>query len=408
MTDVQKKLLELLTDVDGICKRENIKYYLCDDTAHAAVTEHCLYKNGCQVNIAMTPDNMCKFIEAVKKENRADRIVDSMMTNKAYPDFSASYADPNTTMIELPYKEEGKKPYIGVTIHMIRFKPKSRRKYYKITTNVWEYCHKNANEYPTLFKKSVVFGCNTVKNVFGEANLGRHLFKNWCDIFSANKKAEKIAIGMSKYIFDASLLKKEGAAVLEGKEYPVFGDVEAYLNKKYNCDDFRAIKPKYAVPSDTLMVSSLISYSDYVEKAKAMGVDFDAINQNRKTSSKLEKKVSEYNRRIGKYYAIVERTEKRFAMYETYMPMKENLLQLHKEGRYEELNELLHSYRSALWTCYKKGLGLCFDKEIFEITMNLLEMEGQDSYAKKLREMVPESHWEPMTITDYKGDSKQC
>ena len=40
--------------------------------------------------------------------------------------------------------------------------------------------------------------------------------------------------------------------------------------------------------------------------------------------------------------------------------------------------------------------------------LNLLEMEGQDSYAKKAREMVPESHWEPMTITDYKGESKQC
>ena len=60
-------------------------------------------------------------------------------------------------------------------------------------------------------------------------------------------------------------------------------------------------------------------------------------------------------------------------------------------------------YRSALWTFYKKGLGLCFDKEIFELTMEILRMEGSYSYVQKLREMVPAQHWEPMKVTDYKG-----
>ena len=31
-------------------------------------------------------------------------------------------------------------------------------------------------------------------------------------------------------------------------------------------------------------------------------------------------------------------------------------------------------------------------------------MEGSYAYVKKLRKLVPEKHWEPMVVTDYKGE----
>ena len=36
MTDIQQKLLNLLTDIHDICQRENIRYYLCKETALGA------------------------------------------------------------------------------------------------------------------------------------------------------------------------------------------------------------------------------------------------------------------------------------------------------------------------------------------------------------------------------------
>ena len=38
------------------------------------------------------------------------------------------------------------------------------------------------------------------------------------------------------------------------------------------------------------------------------------------------------------------------------------------------------------------------------MAMHILEMEDQAAYAKQLRTMVPENHWEPMVVTDYKGE----
>ncbi len=404
MKDIQEKLLELLTEIDNICKRENIKYYLCDETAHGAIMEQSLYDNCYRANIAMTTDNVCKFMGAVTKENRADRVLDSMLSNKSYPDFTVSYGDSNTMLMDLPYTLVGKVPCIAVTIHMIRYKPQRLKKYYRITKTFWEVCQKDSAACVGFHKKMVVFACHVVKKLFGENNIGRHLFKKWCSLFRENKKSNKISICAGKFVFDSALLEQEGTAVLEGKEFPVFGDVEAYFNKKYDCLDFKEMKPKYPVVSDKLLISCHIPYGQYLEKAKEMGVDFDAIYQNKQICAKLGEQVSQDNKKINQYYAIVDRTEKRFAMYEKYMPMKKLLLKLYQEERYDELNELLKPYRSALWACYKKGLGLCFDKDIFEMTMHILQQEGSSTYVKKLRAMVPESHWEPMVVTDYKGE----
>lgn len=404
MKDIQKKLLELLTDIDDICKRENIKYYLCDETAHGAIVNQCLYDNCYRANIAMTTDNVCKFIEAVKKENRADRIVDSMLSNKSYPDFTVSYGDSNTMIMDLSYPLAAKIPCVAVTIHMIRYKPQTSKKYYRITKTFLEICQKHPSDYSNFGKKIVVFGCRVIKKLFGEKNITRRLFKNWCSLFRENKKANKISICAGKFAYDAALLEQEGTALLEGKEFPVFGDVDTYLNKKYDCLDFKEIKPKYPTLSDKLLISCHVPYDKYLEKAKEMGVDFHAIYQNKQVCTKLEQQVSKDNKKINKYYAIVDRTEKRFALYEKYMPMKKLLLKLYQEERYAELNELLKPYRADLWAFYKKGLALCFDKDIFEMTLHLLQMEGRSNYVKNVRAMVPQAHWEPMVVTDYKGE----
>lgn len=403
MTEVQEKLLELLTDIDDICNREDIKYYLCLETAHAALVKKVFHSKCCQASVAMTPDDALKFVAAVKRENRADRITDSMLNNKNYPDFTVRYGDPNTMMIQLPYNPVGVVPCIAVTIHMIRYKPKFSRKFYKRSKKFWKACRKPISSYSGFTARLAATACHVIKKIFGEANISRWLFKKWCAIFSANKKAKAISVCAGKYVYDPVLLEYEDTVQLEDKEFRVFGYVDAYLRTAYG-STFRKTTPKYTKPSSTLLISKYVPYKEYLKRAKEMDLDFAAIRRNKKKYDKLRATVAADNKKIDQYYAIVDRTEKRFAMYEKYMPMKKLLMQLHEEERYKELNELLKPYRSALWACYKKNLALCFDKDIFEITMNILRREGSYTYVKKLRKMVPEHHWEPMVVTDYKGE----
>ncbi len=403
MTDVQKKLFELLTDLDDICKRRHIDYYLCAETAHGAFVKKAFHEDCCEASVAMTPENARKFIAAVKAEKRADRIVDSMYSNKNYPDFTLRFGDPNTLMMRLPYKAVGPIPCIGVTVHMIRCKPRRLGKLYTLTKYFWKACLTPVSVHSRAIVRVAAAVCHGIKTVLGGTNVSRLLFKLWCSLFSANRKAKKISVGDGKFSFSADLLAEKEDLELEGGTFTTFGYIDEYFKAAYG-SSFKDKTPKYTKASSSLLASVCVPYGKYLAYAQAQGLDFEKIARNKRKFDAQQKKVSAYNKVIDKYYAIVDRTDKRFAMYEMYMPIKDQLLQLYREERFEELNELLHPYRSALWSCYKKGLGLCFDKEIFELTMDLLRREGSYTYARKLRAKVPEQHWAPMVITDYKGE----
>ena len=99
-------------------------------------------------------------------------------------------------------------------------------------------------------------------------------------------------------------------------------------------------------------------------------------------------------------------------MYQYYMPLKQQIVDLYKKGEKEQANELLKPYRSVLYKHYKKGLSVYFDKELFDITMDILATEdipekkkkARLDYVKKLREWVPKEHLEPIVIYDYNGE----
>lgn len=396
MTELQGKLLQLLTEVDEICQRNEIKYYLCEETAYGAVAKNGFLSENCRANVAMTVKDMQKFMAAVEKEDRADRIVDSMLTNKTYPEFSLRYCDTDTTMMTLPFRPVGVLPCIGVTIHPIRFKGASGVKLFKLTRKIWECSFQEISG--RFVKKAVVLACRMARGILGS----RWLFKRWCAGFKETK-GKTFAVGVSKYTLPKALLKQTRTVSLEGKEFCVFGDAEQYLNLRYNCQDFHEKIPSYVKESPELLISCYVPYEQFLQQAPAMGIDFKAADKNYRKYEKLRRIVGGENKKISKYYAIVDRTQKRFEMYEWYMPIKKVLVQLYEQKRYEELNALLKPYRRALRSCQKKGLGLCFDKEIFDMTMQILCREGRIAYAKTLRLLVPKQHWEPMTVTDYKG-----
>lgn len=401
MTDIQQKLLTLLTDLDAVCQREGIHYYLCKETALGAYRNGEFLPSCCEANVAMTAADALRFVKAVKKEGRPDRTVDSMHNNKNYPDFTVRYGDAATLMMTLPYNEASLVPTIAVTIHMIRYKSKYSSKIYHYTKSLWKLCVKPTVSVAGFTRRAAVTACHFGKNLLGGRLFSRALFKLWVSIHSKKNKKD-ISICAGSYKYENSLIKKQSTLTLEGHTFPTFGDVEGYLLTTYG-ENYATCQPGYRKPSSSLLVSASVSYQEFVRRSKTQ-IDYKAVQKTKLKLDLIQAKVSYYNNKINGYYAVVDRTQRRYAMYEMYMPMKDELIRLHKEEKWEELNELLKPYRSALWACYKKKLGLCFDKEIFDITMDVLLREDSQNYVRKLRAMVPASHWEPMVITDYKGE----
>ena len=406
MIDVQEKLIELLLEIDGICKEKQLKYYLCEESALSGYSKGGFLPSCCQLSIAMTTDDVMKFIKAVKAEGRRDREIDSIVGNRYYPDFTIRYGAANSLALKLPYNSRGMTPNIAVTIHMIRHKHKNRFRRFKLVRSFWKACYKPLKKVNHPVKKAAVAACHLIRKIVGEKRLNGMIFNSWCRSCRPYDGAKKISIAAGKFIFPAGLIKGDARMEFEGYEFPVFDHVETYLKKRYGAS-YQKYTPKYVKKTSSLLTSVNVPYKKYMERLEDV-VDYNQIPALTKKYDKIQAKVKAYNDKINGYYAIVDRTEKRFAMYEKYMPMKDQLVELYQAEKYEELNELLKPYRSALWWCYKKKLGLCFDKDIFDMTMKILEMEGSTSYAAKCRKLVPEQHWEPIVITDHKGDAIEC
>ena len=401
MTDIQQVLLTLLTDLDEVCQREGIRYYLCKETALGAYRDGRFLPSCCEANVAMTTEDALRFLKAIKKSGRTDRMVDSMYSNKHYPDFTVRYGDANTLMMDLPYNEASVLPTVGVTIHMIRYKSKHSGKIYHYTRALWKLCVKPVATVAGVARRTAVALCHIGKQLLGGHFFSRGLFKLWVSIHK-KKNRKNISICSGSYKYDNRLIQGQTTLTLEGRDFPCFADVEDYLLTCYG-DQYATCRPEYVTPSSSRLMSANVSYREFLRRT-ADRIDYKAVRKKRMQLNFIQARVSFYNSRINRYYAVVDRTQRRYAMHEMYMPMKDKLVELHRTEQWEELNNLLKPYRSALWACYKKKMGLCFDKEIFDITMDVLLREGSTSYVRKLRAMVPPSHWEPMVITDYKGD----
>lgn len=398
MTDIQTKLMELLVEIGDICRRENIRFFLAESTALGAFKNGGFLKGDVDATIAMTADNAQKFMRAVKKEKRADRVLDSMVSNRRYPDFTLRYDNKNTLRLKLPMEKITEAPHIGVQIRILQ--PKSMGRLVRYSKTFWKLSNRPARAIAKGWQKNALIAGRVFRAVGGTLLSGL-LFTFWAA--KAKKLSKKLVVDGACYAVPKTMLEGKATLSFEGVEFPVFCDMPAYLEslygENYMLDSSRAVKG-----DASLLLSTRVSAEDYLKRMQAT-MDVKAMEETKRTCDDLQSKVGAYNKHINGYYAIVDRTEKRFRLYQQYMPMKQQLLDLEKAEDYQELNRLLEDYRSALYACYKKKLGLCFDKDIFELTMRLLSREsGNGEYVKKLRAMVPAAHWEPMTITDYKGD----
>lgn len=75
MTEVQAALLGLLKEIDAICRKYNIEYYLGGGTQIGAVRHSEFLPWDDDADIHMSRENARKFLDAVKKENLPNRIV---------------------------------------------------------------------------------------------------------------------------------------------------------------------------------------------------------------------------------------------------------------------------------------------------------------------------------------------
>ena len=120
-----KEVAKLLAEIDKICKREGIPYYLGPQLTLCCVTGQEITSPHAGVVYMRTAD-MERFRLAVEKETTDSRIVESMNNNKRFYGFFLRYTDLDTLCFRLNEGRNYKYPGMGVDILPLRGKQRSR------------------------------------------------------------------------------------------------------------------------------------------------------------------------------------------------------------------------------------------------------------------------------------------
>ncbi|MCI8856665.1 MAG: LicD family protein [Clostridiaceae bacterium] len=99
MTEIQEHLLVLLKEIDSICKANDITYYLDGGTALGAVRHRGFLPWDDDADIVFTRKEFLRFVQAVRRENRSDRIIAGPDNSPEYAMVYSRYCDISTTCI---------------------------------------------------------------------------------------------------------------------------------------------------------------------------------------------------------------------------------------------------------------------------------------------------------------------
>ena len=146
LTREQQTILELLKEIDTICRKNKITYFLSPYFTLCAVTGRSFPKNPTSGAIYMKTGDMERFKNVFEEEPELRRALESMDNNKRFPGFHLRYINKDTLFYKLD--DYGKYQYPGIAINIMplqcEYGPKRKYLWNRMLEDGWKkICAKN-------------------------------------------------------------------------------------------------------------------------------------------------------------------------------------------------------------------------------------------------------------------------
>ena len=143
MNREQQKILELLKEIDVICRKNKITYFLSPYLTFCAVTKRPFPKNPTSGVIYMKTGDMERFKNVFEEEPVLRRAVESMDSYKYFPGFYLRYTDKDTLYYSLDDYRKFQYPGMAVKILPLQceYGPKSKYLWNRMREDGWRRIH---------------------------------------------------------------------------------------------------------------------------------------------------------------------------------------------------------------------------------------------------------------------------
>ena len=363
---IQEKILELLKEVDLICRENNIEYFLADHLLLGAVKFKGFIPNSCSATILMDGENREKFVNyCINKGIKDDRYIECIENNYDFPGLAVNYGDKNSLFLHV--EEFGFFKNNGIHIIIEVLKPFYNDKFNRTLSKLYDRglevrvfnVKGNISKHMNYANKTV----NLITKTFGKKN-GINMIKK--HVLFQNKNYDKLCYSgiweHRKYI-DKSLKNSNTDIEFEGTKFKTFENYREFLRSRFGIHwamkDITGRQPVYPI-----IVEPDISYSEYMRELANEGINEDDFLKKNSLLRKYNKKLKTLRKYVNKQWDIVCSDFSKVNMQKEYMPIKENLEEAFYNKNFEKLFEYLYDYIQNIYESLYKGLPLFFDIDI--------------------------------------------
>lgn len=386
MNKKQQVILSLLKEIDEICRKHQIEYFLSPRLTLCAVEGQPFPQNPLFGVVLMKVSEMERFRQAIENDPREKRALESMKNHKWFPGFYMRYENTDTVCINLDTARDYAYPGLGINIYPLRTKvtSKVKRRRNNLQELGWqELCNvysRDKSAKAVLSKFLVRMGCC----IGGQQMQAARMYDSFCKN-QQDPNAQKYILKRKKQttVYPAEIFQETKEVTLEGETFLAPCDIEKYLTISYGADYKSVKESRYVVPTQ-MIVSARVSYTQFWKEAG----DFEKYCRNRrKNVSRLMK-----SRRLKDYFnecwQYVEFCGRRMNLGVSYAKRKDYIKNLYKNEDYITLEKVFRPYFKMMQKSLEKGEVFAEDTEILDIYLDVLEKTGKTGQREKLRTMI--------------------
>ena len=376
----KKEVLKLLTEVDKICKREGIPYYLSPQLTLCSL-------NGQGIpgphagNVYMRTEDMERFRLAVEREKPDRRIVESMNNNSHFYGFYLRYTDMDTLCFRINEGRNFKFPGMGINIIPLRGQETDIFKHlctriqeagWNQLSDSFEEGEEKEEKYCKAFMK--------LRLITGRGRLGRSLYRTWCKrLATGDSKQYVLRLRKKTVYFPKKIFADTTTVELNGIKFSAPGNINKYLEKYYENGYKKKIFDEYSVRMNE-MVSTGVSYEDYFQE---VGNQKKMLREHRR-SQKRAQKSRKKRAYLDESWEYVKFCASRIELEKYYLDQKEYIVNLYKNNDYLALEKVFAAYTRANTKSLKKDEIFVADEELEDIYLKMLEKTGRGALKEKI------------------------
>lgn len=391
MTDLQRRLLDLLREFDALCTKANCLYTLIDNSLLLVMNEKKIA--GSEIDIAMMFEDYCKFSEEFERLQPENRAVESIEINSKMPGWYFRYVDTSTTYLAIDYANVRKMHCIGLNIHIVR-----KKTYLSPYDLYLSFCEKglmrSVEKNQLLDRKysgNGLFAKQWVKFLRGW--MGTNVFSKYFStkfpklaLQKANKKGKLVL--SRNWIVDTpkDFLSEVIDVSWHLDSIKVSRKYSDYLRNRYGLR-WNTAKPEYRKQDFNNIASVKVPFRECQNELRSY-FDNDEYWRTRryflKNSRGKVRKELELRRQRQQYYEVA----RNYGLdWKKFYPLKHEIQQLWQNEQYDELWIVLKRYRNHVEEYAGLGIAFVVDEDIWNITVSLFEMNGYGIFAKKLKKL---------------------